>query len=154
MKKQKYTRIILRCVGLALLLGGITLTVIGYANFGNFDNNLFGLIFLGLPCFAFGLGLTVFSFSQSIARFVKNEHAPILNELSEDINPAIKNYARAVREGMEGGDTVLCECGTPNQTTDKFCSECGKALQAACPKCGAQLATTHKFCPTCGEKLN
>lgn len=126
--QNKLIKLILRIVGFALLIIGLVLAIIGFANFGNFESNLFFLTFIGLPCIAFGIGLTVFSFSQSIARFVKNEYAPVINELAEDISPAITTYTSAVKYGLENNDTKLCECGTKNPTDAKFCNNCGAKL--------------------------
>ena len=123
--QNKRTKLILRIVGFSLLIIGLILTIIAFANFGNFDNNLFMLTFIGLPCIAFGIGITVFSFSQSIARFVKSEHAPVINEYAKEINPAVTTYAKAVKNGLTDNATKLCECGTKNPADAKFCNECG-----------------------------
>ena len=151
--KNKRTKIIFRCIGLSMLIIGLTLAIIGFANFGNFESNLFFLSFLGLPCLAVGIGLTVFSFQQNIARFVKNEHATIVNELSEDISPAIKNYTSAFKEGIQEGDAIVCICGNRNRKEDKFCSSCGKTLQSVCPNCESKVETDDRFCSACGTKL-
>ena len=121
-------KLILRIVGCALFIIGLILIIIGFANFGNFETNLFTLTFIGLPCIAFGIGIVIFSFSQNIARFIKNEHAPIINELAEDISPAIKTYTSAVKDGLLSDDTNLCTCGHKNPTDSKFCNKCGAKL--------------------------
>ncbi len=126
--QNKLIKLILRIVGFALLIIGLVLAIIGFANFSNLDSNLFSLTFIGLPCIVFGIGLVVFSFSQSIARFVKNEYAPVINELAEDISPAITTYTTAVKDGLEHNDTKLCECGTKNPADAKFCNNCGAKL--------------------------
>jgi hypothetical protein len=152
--QHQCTKLIIRIIGFSLLIVGIILAIIGFANFGNFENNLFSLTFIGLPCIGFGLGFTIFSFSQNIARFVKNEHAPIINEFSEDITPAIQHYTSAVKNGFLSENTKLCGCGKENPTDSKFCSNCGKALSLVCPNCKKILNTESKFCNECGTKLN
>ena len=152
-KSHKRTKMILRAVGLVLLVGGITLTIIGFMHFGDFDSNLFMLIMIGLPCLIIGIGLTVFSFLQEISRYTKNEQVPIINEHAQDISPAIQTYAASVKEGFTGDPKTVCECGASNDSTAKFCSNCGKALQKACVSCGKQLTMQDKFCPECGTKI-
>ena len=128
MNKQKLTKFLLAIIGCTLLIAGIVLSAIGFANFGNFDNNLFSLTFIGLPCLVFGVGIIVFSFSQNIARFIKNEHAPVINEFAEDISPAIKTYTSAVKDGFTEQDAKLCTCGNKNPKDAAFCNKCGTKL--------------------------
>ena len=152
-EQHQKTKIILRIVGIVLLACGLALSIVGFANFGNFESDLFFCTFLGLPCAAFGIFLTISSFSQSIARYVKNEHAPIINELGNDIRPFVQTTASAVKEGVSEQDSIICSCGNRNEKDDKFCSSCGKPLHAVCPKCGKIVDINDKFCPECGEKL-
>jgi class 3 adenylate cyclase/predicted ATPase len=44
-------------------------------------------------------------------------------------------------------------CGTPGQLGQKFCSNCGSRLGAACPNCGAPVAADARFCGECGTRL-
>ncbi len=50
--------------------------------------------------------------------------------------------------------TVPCpNCGKPNQTGIKFCSDCGAKMEVSkvpCVKCGAELREGAKFCSECG----
>ena len=126
--QNKFIKLILKITGCSILITGIILTVIGFANFGNFESNLFTLTFIGLPCIAFGIGIIVFSFSQNIALFIKNEHANVINELAEDISPAIKKYTSAVKDGLLDSDAKPCACGNKNPTDAKFCNKCGTKL--------------------------
>ena len=149
-----YTKVILRIIGFSLLTAGVVLSAIGFANLGNFDNNLFMLTFIGLPSTGFGIGITIFSFSQNITRFIKNENAPIINEFSTDISPAIKNHAAAVKNGFLSENTKTCKCGTENPSTAKFCSNCGKELLIVCPVCQKMMNAESKFCHECGAELD
>ena len=154
MNKHKQTKIILRLVGFILLTAGLTLSIIGFLNFGNFDSNLFMLTLIGLPCLGFGFALVTASFRQNIARYIKNEHAPIINEFSEDISPAVRNYASAVKEGMTNANAITCACGANNEPDAKFCKACGKALRRTCQNCGKEIASESNFCSECGQPLN
>src|SRR5262249_5124035 len=49
---------------------------------------------------------------------------------------------------------VVCSrCGAENPVGQKFCGECGAALQAACPSCGSTNPPGQKFCGECGPAL-
>ena len=155
MKKNpnKKIKIILRIIGFTLLIAGLTLSIIAFCNFGNFDNNLFMLSFLGLPLIGISIALVVTSFSQNISRFIKNEQATIINEFAEDISPAIRSYSSSVKDGLTADNQITCECGAVNSSNAKFCSNCGKALQTTCVSCGKEISVNDKFCPECGTKV-
>ena len=125
MNRHKLIKLILRITGCSLLIIGLILTIIGFLHFGDFESHLFTLTFIGLPCTAVGIGVTIFSFSQNIARFIKSEHAPVINEYAKDISPAITSYASAIKDGLADNNTKVCECGAKNPTDAKFCNECG-----------------------------
>lgn len=153
MTSNKKTKIILRIIGFTLLIGGLTLTVIGFCNMGNFDSNLFSLSFIGIPCVAFGIGLTFFSFTQNISRYVNSEFAPVMNELAQNISPAVQTYAASVKEGLDDDTKITCACGAVNNDNAKFCANCGKTLQITCTSCGKVHSANDKFCPECGTKV-
>ena len=44
-------------------------------------------------------------------------------------------------------------CGHENAPEQKFCGECGSALQAVCASCGASNPPGQKFCGECGSPL-
>ena len=44
-------------------------------------------------------------------------------------------------------------CGHENAEGQKFCGECGSALQAGCPSCGAENPPGQRFCGQCGTPL-
>ena len=44
-------------------------------------------------------------------------------------------------------------CGAPNETTRKFCGECGRGMAIACASCAAPNAPGTKFCGECGSSL-
>ncbi len=148
----------LKITGFILLGGGIVLSLVGLINFfasfgtGEFPK-LFFCAFIGFPLLGVGAGLLSFAFKREIMRYAKNESVPVINEASEEVSPAMKNVASAVKEGL-GEKTVKCpHCGTENPTDGKFCKECGKAITTTCPECGAKVSPDDKFCGNCGAKL-
>jgi hypothetical protein len=49
-----------------------------------------------------------------------------------------------------------CEnCGKTTAGNEKFCIDCGQALNIVCPDCGLtwRFMFVYKFCPTCGYNL-
>lgn len=64
-----------------------------------------------------------------------------------------------LQQAMSAGAMVPCpKCGTQNQNTAKFCSNCGGPMAVApattpCPKCGKPVPAGSKFCNDCGAKL-
>ena len=44
-------------------------------------------------------------------------------------------------------------CGAVNDTSHKFCFECGTPLLATCPTCGHENSPGHKFCSECGTPV-
>ena len=71
-----------------------------------------------------------FAFKQEISRYLKNESVPVINEASEELSPAIKNVASAVKQGLsEDSDKKYCTaCGAKIETNDRFCGQCGNKL--------------------------
>jgi len=49
--------------------------------------------------------------------------------------------------------TKCLNCGAENDPENRFCEECGAALQATCPQCGEKVAPNTKFCPSCGHRI-
>ena len=51
---------------------------------------------------------------------------------------------------------IPCDCGVVNDPKAKFCSGCGKPVQAPgrCPSCGHQNKAGAKFCQECGKPLD
>lgn len=52
-----------------------------------------------------------------------------------------------------GPPMVTCPSCGKQVPQSKFCSECGKPLQKACPNCNEPVGPDAKFCPNCGQKL-
>ena len=128
--KRNYITIkyVLTIVGAILLVGGLILSIIGFVNFGNFDNNLFTLTLVGIPCIGFGTGLIMFSLQQNINKFVANSAAKVVNEFTQEITPALSTYASTVNNATDDAKKV-CTCGEINRADAKFCTECGRRFE-------------------------
>ncbi|HUS77077.1 MAG TPA: SPFH domain-containing protein [Patescibacteria group bacterium] len=55
-------------------------------------------------------------------------------------------------------ELVVCpHCGARNPVGNRFCSGCGKSMEAPktvkCPSCGADVPEGNKFCGNCGSKM-
>jgi hypothetical protein len=47
------------------------------------------------------------------------------------------------------------KCGKTTGGNEKFCIECGQALDIICPECGEKwrFMFEYKFCPACGNDM-
>lgn len=154
--KHEKTKLILKIVGIIMAVAGLGLTIAGFINmyqsFGNTEfPDLFWLIMLGIPLLAIGVFLTMMGFRREISAYVKNESTPVINELGQEITPAVSAIAGAVKNS--GEKDVLCACGKTNPAGSKFCKYCGKPLTAVCPHCGANIDADGKFCNNCGKAV-
>lgn len=156
-KKHELTKKKVRIIGLCLLIGGAVLSIVGIVNFavsmakGQMPY-LFAFLIFGFPALGIGLGFTIMGFKKEIARYVKNESVPIINEASEEITPAVKAVASAVKS--VNSESRKCPvCGAENENDSNFCSECGAKLRIICPACGEELRTDSRFCDKCGYRL-
>jgi class 3 adenylate cyclase/tetratricopeptide (TPR) repeat protein len=49
---------------------------------------------------------------------------------------------------------MLCPaCRADNPTRNRFCEQCGAALEAVCPSCGAPVRSGARFCGACGTRV-
>lgn len=58
------------------------------------------------------------------------------------------------QQAQKGNMSTCPSCGSPVDSTKKFCPECGAKLKSTCPSCGSPVDPTKKFCPECGQPLN
>lgn len=55
---------------------------------------------------------------------------------------------------IQTANSVTCiHCGASIGNNIKFCTECGKPQQIRCEKCNAEIQGSTKFCPECGNRL-
>lgn len=146
----------LKIAGACLLAAGLVCTVIGMTDFfaafnseGERMPKLFFMCFIGLPLIGLGVGMLIFGFKREILRYAKNESVPVINEVGEEISPAVKSVVSAAK----GAGKIVCSCGAVNAEGSKFCNECGKALYTVCPNCGAKTTPESKYCNECGTKF-
>ena len=83
MTRKSKSEIIIRIIGIALALGGITLAIIGiselFADKIDMRDNLFWLAMIGIPMFGLGLMLTILSFRRRIMERTIKKNAEILS---------------------------------------------------------------------------
>ena len=154
-KNHRKKKIILRTVGIVLVLGGLAAAIYGFVDMGLAFNEFrvpkFWLFFIGFPAIAIGGFLLTASFQRAIHRFVKDENAPVFNEMGQQIAPGLSSISNALHKGAE--NTVCASCGAVNAKDAKFCNNCGAQLKTICPECGAENTPTAKFCDNCGAPL-
>ena len=94
----------LKIIGFIVLAIGLACTVTGMVDFFTTAMNmkgmpkLFWLLFIGVPMLGIGGALLGFAFQREIMRYTKNEAVPVINEASEELKPAVKSVAEAVKE--------------------------------------------------------
>ena len=156
--KHLKTKKVFKILGISLLSIGTILALIGFIDFFVSINtsdmpHLFFLCMIGLPLIGVGLMFTLTGFRHEISSYVVQETAPITNEMSEAITPAVQNIAAAAKEGFEKTNEIRCSCGKYNEENSKFCGGCGKPLAKVCPACHKQIDGDNSFCNHCGTKL-
>ena len=155
-KNHRKKKIILRTVGIVLVLGGLAAAIYGFVDMGLAFNEFrvpkFWLFFIGFPAIAIGGFLLTASFQRAINRFVKNENAPVFNEMGQQIAPGLSSISEALHKGAE--KNVCISCGALVDRDAKFCDNCGAPMKKICPKCGTDNSATAKFCDNCGAPLN
>lgn len=65
------------------------------------------------------------------------------------------NCFRDITHAASVQSLICSHCGAQNNTSMKFCGECGRELikQRLCPYCGAVVSENIKFCGECGSSL-
>lgn len=98
-KKVNLIGIILLCVGLPLAIIGFVTTFVMRG-----DNNLFSLMFLGMPMIFIGFFLIMASHMREITAFTTQQQMPIAKEGIEKMAPSVgvaaKEIAKGVKEGL------------------------------------------------------
>lgn len=148
--RHRGTKRTLQILGLALLIGGLLLTVVGFADFTSGfgtttledDSPLTGfwLIFIGGPLMSLGWTICKFAFLREIASYGAAEIA----------SPA-RETLRYVGLGRE--EVACVTCGAANEPGSRFCDSCGSMLTTVCPSCRHENDAGSNFCDSCGRPL-
>ncbi|MGN0807751.1 MAG: zinc ribbon domain-containing protein [Candidatus Coproplasma sp.] len=174
LQEEKHAKVkkTLKIVGFVLLGCGAVLDIVFFVNFiasmiSFAMPNLFFCGVIGLPLTGLGLSLISIGFRREISTYMKNEGVPVVNDAAQELKPAVKAVAEAVKEvnaeaqtgekkGAEQGEKpIVCPaCGKENQPKNNFCDGCGAQLFKLCPKCGARQEADDVFCGNCGCKLD
>ena len=141
---KKNTKIITRIVGIALILSGITLAMIGFSDLFTHDFNddgvsLFFCSFIGLPCIPIGAFITALSFREAMHARAISSSAKMFKTMSQVTN-------------LENAPT-LCVCGQICPEDAAFCVRCGASLIVKCDHCGKENKPNYDFCMSCGKPL-
>lgn len=153
--KHRRTKRTLKIVGVIIAVAGLGLVIMGFTDMilasseGESPSLFWGLI-AGLPMLAIGGALCLMGFRKEMARYIKNESVPVLNEAGQELTPAV-NAVVSTAKNAEGN---LCpHCGGANEEAAKFCRHCGSAFFVTCPHCG-ETVKEGKFCDKCGSPLH
>ena len=99
-KKINIIGIVLLCIGLPLAILGFVTTFVMHS-----ENNLFFLMFLGMPMIFIGFSLIMASHMREISAFTAQQQMPIAKEGIEKISPSVgvaaKEIAKGVKEGLK-----------------------------------------------------
>lgn len=129
-KKNNYekSKKVLRTIGLTMSISGLICIIIGMIDFFSSINRgvpkLFFLLFIGLPLFGIGLGLTIMSYADKLHKYAASQVMPTIKESV--------NYVM--------GDNSICP-------------KCGEPLKRICPKCGEEIPFDSNYCNKCGSKI-
>lgn len=158
----------LRILGPALALLGMVFTVAGMVSFFSAFNyggppRFFWCAFIGLPLIAIGVGISKFAYLGSITRYVAGESAPVakdtFNYMVDGTKDSIRETFSAIGEGLRDVremKSLPCQkCGTKNDSSANFCSQCGETIPKTrcCPHCGDSNPQSASFCDCCGAKV-
>lgn len=165
----------LRTVGPVVLGLGLMFTAIGlisfFQAFGSFEPpRYFWCAFIGMPLIAVGAGLTKLGYLGAITRYTLGEFAPVqkdtFNVLAEETRPGVESLAHALGRGFRAGagvdsgdvadqDRECPRCRAGNQSSARFCNQCGASLGLkTCPGCGQHQTADSQFCDQCGVRLS
>jgi hypothetical protein len=120
----------------------------------------FWMAFIGLPLLVIGASMTRYGYMGAMARYVADEVAPVaadtVNYVVDETEDSITTVAKAIGEGIRGGDAeeVRCaSCGTENAPDARFCKSCAAPLRKHCESCGKDNDPDATYCNGCGQAL-
>ncbi len=136
----------LTIIGIIFLAIGLTLAIIGFANFfkslgSDKKPTLFWCSFVGIPVIVAGGVCLSLGIKHKISQHILNQSAPLL---SKSIKIAVDAAQNA---------TMVCECGQENADANAYCTACGKQISIVCGNCNSVLPVHSVYCSHCGNKL-
>ncbi len=159
--KHAKTKRKLKIIGLTLLGLGVALIATAITCAILIDFFLFLLLFPAMICTGTGLMLTVTAYRREIGSYMSAEQAPVVNQMANQIQPAITTFASAAKEGIKEVDSdkdgipdTCPSCGKPTIKGALFCTNCGRTMAKNCPKCHTINPVEGKFCHSCGVPLD
>jgi hypothetical protein len=144
-RNQAGLRTTFRVLGVAVLVVGLLLTVLGvtslFAAAGSFESpDRFWMAFVGLPLVAVGGWLLQAGFGGAAARYAAGELAPTARDTMDYL-------------GVGEGAVRCAGCGSRNDARARFCDDCGQSLARSCAHCQTANAADDRFCAGCGTAL-
>ena len=139
-----------------IFIGGILLIIGLVSFFSAFGTNQmptnFWYAFIGLPMLGFGVTVTKLAYLKPISNFLENE-------THEAIGNAAKNIGRNLNLSKTNTETEITrclKCNASNNSSAKFCNECGSSIQKSvpCKHCSELNDADARFCDNCGNSIN
>ncbi len=160
---------LLRRVGLAALVLGVLLAVLGIGSFmfsfiGAFSSNgepsfpvLFPLAFVGMPLLFVGAACLMAGYTGAVSKYIVREQVPAAAEGINRLVPAtlgsLRGAASAVGHGLRADGCACAKCGESCDADARFCDRCGAPTVTACSSCNAPQDSDAKFCDACGAAM-
>ncbi len=158
---------ILRIVGFLFLFAGFICVIIGMASFfmalGNQDGEtpkFFFMNFIGFPLLFIGIVCLSLGFMKEFHSYVASQSAPVtkdvVNYLMDQTRDETVKTVSAIHSAVKdkNNDGIICpKCHTKNESTAKFCDNCGARLSKECT-CGEENDPDAKYCRKCGKPLD
>lgn len=135
-KKDKPNWVII-AVGAVIMIAGIILYVFGASR------GPWYLMFIAMPLLPVGIALILLQVFKAFYKKQKAKGIRLLKEMKTELMDPEPQQQK-----------ILCNsCGTYNESSGKFCKQCGKPLYKVCPFCNAMLDDDDKFCKQCGKEI-
>ncbi|NQV25899.1 MAG: SUMF1/EgtB/PvdO family nonheme iron enzyme [Rhodopirellula sp.] len=78
---------------------------------------------------------------------------PTLQEFCDELQAAVLKQQTATFDMLQLKEGQCGSCGEINDTSRKFCRDCGESLELPCLKCGAGSPVWERFCGQCGMNI-
>lgn len=104
-ERYQKTKKKINIIGIGLLCIGLLLAILGFVTtfIMHNENNLFFLMFLGVPMTFIGFFLIIVSHMREISAFTAQQQMPIAKEGIEKISPSVGVAAKEITKGVKEG---------------------------------------------------